>query len=223
MKRHTVLFVLIMVFLLGLSAQAQDPGQRGDGTQPLVGNDILNLISVLQRSGGQGAGVNANTGLGISTPFGLSPNNAAWWTNAELVARLGLSEDQKIRIERAFQNHRPNLTSWSRELERAEAQLARLLDADVIDRGSVTAQIQVVVQARGEMEKANALMTLDMREVLTRPQWLQLQSLQAFGAGAAAGRGARQGGTRGLGGAGDAGGLGAGGAGAPGARGARGQ
>jgi Spy/CpxP family protein refolding chaperone len=217
MKRHTVLFVLVTVFLLGSSAQAQQVGQRGDGNPPLVGNDVLNLIGFLgQRSGGLGV-AGGNVGLGIGT------NNAAWWTNADLVARLGLTEDQKARIERAFQNHRQNLTSWSRELERAEAQLARLLDADVIDRASVTTQIQGVVQARGEMEKVNALMTLDMREVLTRAQWTQLQSLQASGAAAPAGRGGRQGGARGPGGAGDPGGFGAGGAGAPGARGTRGQ
>jgi Spy/CpxP family protein refolding chaperone len=176
-----------MMLFFGASAQAQDP--------PLVGNDVLNLLNFLgtqgQRSGGPRGGA-------------PQPNpDAAWWTNTNLVAQLGLTEDQKARIERAFQNHRQNLTSWSRELERAEAQLARLLEADVIDRVSVTTQIQGVVHARGEMEKVNALMTLDMREVLTRAQWTQLQSLQAWNAGAAAGRGARQG--------------------APGARGTRGQ
>jgi Spy/CpxP family protein refolding chaperone len=201
MKRYTVLLMLFF----GASAQAQNP--------PLVGNDVLNLINFLgtqgQRSGGPRGGA-------------PQPNpDAAWWTNTDLVARLGLTEEQKVKIERAFQNHRQDLASWSRELERAEAQLARFLEADPIDRAAVIAQISGVVQARGEMEKTNALMTLEMREALTRPQWLQLQSLQAFGAGAAAGRGARQGGQRGLGGAGDAGGLGTGGA--RGARGQRGQ
>jgi Spy/CpxP family protein refolding chaperone len=219
MKRHAVLFVLIMVFLLGLSAQAQQVGQRGD--PPLVGNDVLNLITFMgQRSGGGGLGVaGGNAGLGVSTN--------AWWTNTDLVARLGLTEEQKVKIERAFQSHRQDLASWSRELERAEAQLARLLDAEVIDRGSVTTQIQNVVQARGEMEKVNALMTLDMREVLTRPQWTQLQ--QSVGAGAGGfggGAGGRQGGpgTRGGGPAPAGGPFGAGGAGGPGTRGgARGQ
>jgi Spy/CpxP family protein refolding chaperone len=207
MKRHTVLFVLVMVmvFLLGLSLQAHPAGQRGDGTQPLVGNDVLNLITFMgQRSGGGGLGVaGGNAGLGVSTN--------AWWTNTDLVARLGLTEEQKVKIERAFQNHRQDLASWSRELERAEAQLARLLDADVIDRASVTTQIQNVVQARGEMEKVNALMTLDMREVLTRPQWTQLQ--QAVGVGAATGGGRQGGGQRSGGPAGGGFGAGTGGGG----------
>jgi Spy/CpxP family protein refolding chaperone len=59
-----------------------------------------------------------------------------------------------------------------------EAQLSKLLDADSIDRGAVFTQINRVIQARGEMERVNATMTLEMREQLTRGQWTQLQASQ---------------------------------------------
>jgi hypothetical protein len=98
----------------------------------------------------------------------------AWWTNAALVQRLGLTEDQKAKIERTFENHRLTIVSTTDLLEREEALLARLLDTEPIDRNAVLTQIDRVVQARSETERASAAMTLEMREHLTRAQWAQL-------------------------------------------------
>jgi len=36
-----------------------------------------------------------------------------------------------------------------------------------------------VIQSRGEVERETAAMTLEMREQLTRTQWMKLQSLEA--------------------------------------------
>ena len=104
--------------------------------------------------------------------------DTAWWTNTALVARLGLSDVQKTRIETTFEAHRQNLVSSKEQLEKEEAQLARLLQAETVDRATVFTQINRVTQARGDMERINATMTLEMREQLTRTQWLQLQGPQ---------------------------------------------
>jgi hypothetical protein len=102
----------------------------------------------------------------------------AWWTNNGLVERLGLSDDQKSKIEKAFENHRQAIVTSTAGLEKEEAQLARLLDAETIDRNAVLSQIDRVMQARNEMERESSVMTLEMREYLTRAQWSQLQALQ---------------------------------------------
>ena len=101
----------------------------------------------------------------------------AWWTDASIIASLGLSEDQKTKIERAFENHRLNLISNRNALEKEESQLTQLLNTERLDRNAVSAQVQRVVNARGEMERTNAAMMLEMREQLTRAQWTQLQAL----------------------------------------------
>ena len=101
-------------------------------------------------------------------------NPGAWWTNASLVARLGLTDDQKVKIERAFENHRLDLESKTALLQKEETQLTRLLDSDPIDRNAVFTQIERVIQARGDLERTNSVMTLEMREYLTRDQWMQL-------------------------------------------------
>jgi Spy/CpxP family protein refolding chaperone len=101
----------------------------------------------------------------------------AWWTDAGVIARLGLSDDQKAKIERAFENHRLTLISNRNALEKEEAQLTQLINTERLDRNTVSAQILRVVSARGEMERTNAAMMLEMREQLTMAQWTQLQAL----------------------------------------------
>jgi Spy/CpxP family protein refolding chaperone len=98
----------------------------------------------------------------------------AWWTNAALVQRLGITDDQKAKIERTFENHRLSIVSTTDLLEKEEAQLARLLAAEPLDRNAVFTQLDRVVQARSEVERANAAMTVEIREHLTSAQWLQL-------------------------------------------------
>ena len=101
----------------------------------------------------------------------------AWWTDASVIASLGLTDDQKAKIEKAFENHRLTLVSNRNALEREEAQLTQMLNTERLDRNSVSSQILRVVNARGEMERTNAAMMLEMREQLTRAQWSQLQAL----------------------------------------------
>ena len=168
--------------LLGLiGGLQQQPGQRGGGGR---GGAPANPPTQVNPNA---AGVDADyfngkkirriqiVPDGTVTPFG---QGAAWWTNTAMLTRLGLTDDQKLKIERVYESHRQNLVSTKDALEKEEAQLSRLLGAEPLDRTASIAQIYKVVQARGEMEKTNSLMTFEMREVLTRAQWTQLQAVQ---------------------------------------------
>ena len=106
----------------------------------------------------------------------VNVTGGAWWTNTSLVSQLGLTEDQKAKIVRSFENNRLNLESSKSQLEKEESQLARLLEAETVDHNAAVAQIYRVVNARNEMERVNSAMTLEMRESLTRAQWMQLQN-----------------------------------------------
>jgi Spy/CpxP family protein refolding chaperone len=152
MNRYRMLLAGIGMCLVVTAATAA--GQRGDGQQGRA-PALAEAANALR-----GAAANAQT---------------AWWTDTALMTRLGLTDVQKARIESSFQSYRPNLTSAKETLEKEEAQLSRLLDADSVDRSAVQLQVNRVIQARSEMERLNAAMTLDMREQLTRAQWAQLQ------------------------------------------------
>ena len=149
-----------------------------------------NVHAQAQRSGGGRGGLGPGTDVVGELRDLLNvlpnrwPNSGAWWTNPALVQRLGITDDQKTKIERAFESHRQRIVSNTALLEKEEAQLARLLEAEPLDRNAVFSQIDRVAQARSEMERANSAMTFEMRETLTRAQWMQLQSPQRVRVGA---------------------------------------
>ena len=151
MNRMCLAFIGILLVAATVPEQAV-AAQRGAGPQPGVG--------------GRGAPPAANA-------------QTAWWTDTALMTRLGLTDQQKLRIEGSFQAYRQILTSAKETLEKEEAQLTRLLDAESVDRPAVQQQVNKVIQARSEMERVNAAMTLEMREQLTRAQWAQLQGQPA--------------------------------------------
>jgi hypothetical protein len=190
MKRQLFLATLLGVFLTGSIAQAQDtaptaPGQRQGAPGGLgVGQrqGAPGGLGVGQRQGGpppgQGQDAYANTVRAYYQAIPTMTVTTAWWSNNALVTRLGLTDVQKSRIESIFEAHRQSLVSTRGQLEKEESQLSKLLEADSIDRNAAFTQINRVIQARGEMERANSTMTLEMREQLTRAQWTQLQASQ---------------------------------------------
>ena len=155
-------------------------GGRGGRGAPVVPQPIAPppppAPPLPQGTRGRGAQPNANRAV-IRDTLNVSPTTAAWWTNTLLVSRLGLTEDQKRRIEATFEQHRQALAQNKADLEREESTLARMLETEPIESTkAVTSQIERVIQSRGEMERTNSKMTLEMRQVLTRSQWVQLQT-----------------------------------------------
>jgi hypothetical protein len=141
------------------------PGQRGPARGNAAADGENGPRRLVIRPNILGGGLNVQVG------------GSAWWTDPALVAQLGLTEDQKTRIERAFTNHRLNLEAGRTNLEKEEARLDQLLKSEPLDRNTVLGQIFRVTNARGELERTNAAMTLEMREQMTLTQWNQLQEL----------------------------------------------
>jgi Spy/CpxP family protein refolding chaperone len=108
---------------------------------------------------------------------GFQPGPAGrWWTDPALVQRLGLTEDQQKKIETLFQQNRLKLIDLSAALQKQEAILEPLLEADRPEEAAVLAQIDRIAEARAELEKANARMLLGFRTVLSLDQWKKLQA-----------------------------------------------
>lgn len=107
-------------------------------------------------------------------PHGLGK----WWKNSDVVAKLQLSDAQIKQIEDTFLDHRLKLIDLHAEVERQEARLQPLIEADQPDEAKVGAQIDLLIAARGKLEKANTMMMLAIRKVLTVEQWKKLQSIE---------------------------------------------
>jgi hypothetical protein len=144
----------------GRGASPVSPAQRGTVVPPTPYQSPLNRNSLVTQN---------------LVSIAAQPN-AAWWTNAALVARLGLTADQMKKVEATFDQHRQAIVQNTTDVAREEAALARMLEAEPLESTrTVTAQIERVIQARGELERTNSTMTMEMRQSLTRAQWVQLQ------------------------------------------------
>lgn len=99
-----------------------------------------------------------------------------WWTDPTMIQRLGLTAEQQEKMESLFQQSRLKLIDLSASLEKQEAILDPLVQADHPDEPKILAQIDRVAQARAELEKANARFLVGIRNLLTADQWHKLQA-----------------------------------------------
>jgi periplasmic protein CpxP/Spy len=127
-----------------------------------------------QGPGGPGAG----PGFGQHRPpmersFGFA--NGQFWNNPDVAKQLNLTDDQRKAMDGILQDHRLKLIDLQATLSKAELAMGPLMKADTPDRAAIEAQIDRVVSARADLEKANARFLLDIRMQLKPDQWKQLQ------------------------------------------------
>ncbi len=106
------------------------------------------------------------------------PDLGMWWKQSEILRELQLTPAQTSQIEQTFLEQRLKLIDLRAELEKEEARLQPLVEADQLDEAKVSAQIDKVLAARGRLEKAHTMLMLSIRRVLTVEQWRKLQAIQ---------------------------------------------
>jgi Spy/CpxP family protein refolding chaperone len=98
-----------------------------------------------------------------------------------MVERLKLTDAQRKSMDDIMMAHRAKLIDLRANLEKAELAMEPLMSADEPNDAATIAQIDKVVAARGELEKANARFLLEIREKLTPDQWKQVKSFREEG------------------------------------------
>lgn len=98
-----------------------------------------------------------------------------WWDNPHVAKELGLSSAQQQRMNAIFQEHRGKLMELHRNLHKQEAILGPLIGADRPNESKILNQIDVVAQARANLEKEFARMLLGLQRQLTPEQWQKLK------------------------------------------------
>lgn len=154
--------VLILTFLLSQAALAQTPAST-PAHEPGV---------VISQGEPQMPGPPA-------APSPQPPRDLGkWWKNSEIVRSLQLTEAQINQIEQTFLEHRLKLIDLRAEVERQETRLQPLIEADQPDETKIGTQLDLVLAARAKLEKANAMMMLAIRRVLTVEQWKKLEAIR---------------------------------------------
>lgn len=100
-----------------------------------------------------------------------------WWNNPRIAEQVGLTDDQKKKMDDIFQQSRLQLIDLNAAVQKQEAIMQPLIEADQPDETRILSQIDAIAQARAQLEKANARMLFSIRQVLTPDQWKKLRTL----------------------------------------------
>jgi periplasmic protein CpxP/Spy len=100
-----------------------------------------------------------------------------WWDNPNVAQQVGITDDQKKKMDDIFQQNKLKLIDLKAALEKQEAIMQPLIEADQPDEAKILSQIDAIAQARAELEKANARMLLGIRTMLTPDQWKKLRTM----------------------------------------------
>ena len=100
-----------------------------------------------------------------------------WWDNPNVAQQIGITDDQKKKMDDIFQQHKLQLIDLKAAVEKQEAIMEPLIQADQPDEAKILSQIDAIAQARAELEKANARMLLSIRTMLTPDQWKKLRAV----------------------------------------------
>lgn len=116
----------------------------------------------------------------LAAPLLASPDlpEGKWWKRPRVASAIGLTEDQSREIEGVFVRSRGRLIDLKADLEKKQAEVQDVMDDDSADRRVVAQRIDAMENARAELQKARALMFLDMKRVLRPEQWERLREMQ---------------------------------------------
>ena len=101
-----------------------------------------------------------------------------WWTDADVIERLGLTKTQIEQIDAIAFDWKEQKIDLKAEVERTELEVWRVLDEDVIDQAAAETAIDRMVDARCALERAEQEHRLAVAQVLTREQRRELMRMK---------------------------------------------
>jgi protein CpxP len=104
-------------------------------------------------------------------------DHGRWWENPRISQQIGLTDDQKKKMDDISQQHRLQLIDLDAALKKQEAVMRPLIEADQPDEAKILSQIDSIASARADLEKNRARMLFSIRQVLTPDQWKKLQTM----------------------------------------------
>lgn len=94
-----------------------------------------------------------------------------WWRQERVIERLGLTEEQQVRLDTIFRDSANDLIDLKADMEKRSLALRRELDGSELKRENVKSAAQALSQARARLFDREMMMLVDMRQVLSTDQW----------------------------------------------------
>ena len=97
-----------------------------------------------------------------------------WWDDRQFAKSIGIDSTQQQRMDDVFGANKGTLVKLFKNLQHEESQLEKVTRVRELNEAQIFDQIDRVVQARGELEKANAHYLLQLRKEMTPEQAARL-------------------------------------------------
>lgn len=101
-----------------------------------------------------------------------------WWDDKSVVRSVGLSNDQKRRMDTIFNTNKPTILATYQSYLKEQAKLNALSRDPQATQASTFAAIDAVNQARTALQKATAQMYLQIRQQMNPDQIQKLEKLE---------------------------------------------
>jgi Spy/CpxP family protein refolding chaperone len=99
-----------------------------------------------------------------------------WWRRPEIVRTLNLSDEQQDRLESIFRSSATDLIDLKAEVDKSAIALRGELDRPQLDRAAIHRVAMRLSDARGKLFDRELTMLVEMRSVLTDPQWNRMRN-----------------------------------------------
>jgi Spy/CpxP family protein refolding chaperone len=99
-----------------------------------------------------------------------------WWRRPDVVQSLNLSDEQQDRLEGIFRSSAADLIDLKADVDKASIALRGELDRPTLDRAAIHRIATHLSEARGRLFDRELTMLIEMRGVLTDPQWNRMRN-----------------------------------------------
>lgn len=99
-----------------------------------------------------------------------------WWRRPEIVRSLNLSDEQQDQLESIFRTSATDLIDLKAEVDKSAIALRGELDRPQLDRAAIHRVAMRLSEARGRLFDRELTMLVEMRSVLTDPQWNRMRN-----------------------------------------------
>jgi Spy/CpxP family protein refolding chaperone len=113
--------------------------------------------------------------LSASLALAQPPRDLYPWWDLPVSKEIGLTDDQRARVEKVVREYRNKLIDLRGALEKAEADLGDAFNEENFDLKRASEAADRVAKSRADLSAAMSQMSVRLRSVLTVQQWRELQ------------------------------------------------
>lgn len=99
-----------------------------------------------------------------------------WWQRPEVVRELQLTREQQDRLDTTFRDSADGLIDAKADVEKLQVALRGEIDRPQLRRQEIQQLAAKVSEARARLFERELMLLVDMRGILTEPQWDRLRA-----------------------------------------------